>query len=308
MPTAPPASSSTSAAVQPPTLPRLLRRAWILSDPATRCDMRCDAQDRATIHQRLVTILGDYWICAECGQLQRDSGGAPALTDPGQYDAKWMRLAATFAPTESQIAECRQWVKRIEPYRRLGRLFEVGCGLGLLLKTATDAGWAAEGNDLSVVAAAHATKLTGRPVASGPIEQVTLEKGIYDVILLNNVFEHLDEPRRVLCNLAAALRPGGVMFFQTLNGQSLSLHFAPTHWLYYGPGHLIVPTLVSLRAYFKAAGLVPVRFETHGFRTMKHADLHTTGKQKRLIDRLLSPLATGMRRGHRVKVLLQRPE
>ena len=106
------------------------------------------------------------------------------------------------------------------------------------------------------------------------------------------------------------------MFFQTLNGQSLSVHYQPKDWMYYGRGHLYVPTLKSLDFYFKAAGLAPIKYETHGFRSGKfkapHAaisrkEIREVRQQNKTYDRVLASIAGRIRRGHRVKILLRKP-
>lgn len=254
------------------------------------------------MHQRVETVAGAYWLCAECGQMHRE--GEPG-DQSGFYDDWWRRRIAEFDPSDRELAQCRAWLDRIEPHRSTGRLFEVGAGLGVFLRSAAAAGWSAEGNDLSPVAAAFATELCGGRVAPGPMEDVELEDGTYDVILCNNVFEHLQKPRIVLSGLARALRPGGVIFFQTLSGQSLSLWFAPCHWLYYGEGHLFIPSLKSLGAYFRGAGVRAIRRETHGFRSTPWDP--KTGRQKKRMDKVLAQIAGRAGRGHRVKMLLERP-
>ena len=67
---------------------------------------------------------------------------------------------------------------------------------------------------------------------------------------------------------------------------------APT-WRYFGEGHLFIPTLVSLRAYFERVGLRIVREETHGVR----------GRFKAW--RAFRAARTG--RGHRVRCLVEKP-
>jgi len=137
------------------------------------------------------------------------------------------------------------------------------------------------------------------------MEDAEIESGVYDVILCNNVFEHLRQPRHVLGKLAAALRPGGVMFFQTLSAQSASLWFRPADWLYYGEGHLFIPTRVSLARYFEDAGLQPIRFETHGFHSGAGRPSDAP-PHRRVLDKCLAHVAGRLRWGHRVKYLLQR--
>jgi 2-polyprenyl-3-methyl-5-hydroxy-6-metoxy-1,4-benzoquinol methylase len=228
----------------------------------------------------------------------------PARDLPGLYDEWWRRAIADYRPSGRETEACRQWIKRIASYRQTGRLFEVGAGRGLFLKTAADAGWQPEGNDISPVATEFARKQCGGRVATGEMEAIDLERGAFDVILCNNVFEHLREPGAVLAKLAAGLRPGGVIFFQTLSAQSLSLWFAPTRWIYYGEGHLFIPTLRSLATYLRRTNLRAIRRETHGFRSLGVDP--SGGRNKRRIDVVMAMVAGRAGRGHRVKMLLRK--
>ena len=289
-----------------PEFPRLLRKAWALSDPSTRRERPCDALDRPTMQQKFHTLNGDYWICSETGQMTREHQVADVF-QLDLYEASWQRrIDAGQTHLDNRRHGHARWLGRLAPYRQTGRLFEVGAGLGGFLQAAVQAGWKAEGNELSSVASGHANRQAGVRVISGPMERVTLEPRVYDVVLCNNVFEHLSQPRRVLNHLAASLRPGGVIYFQTLNAQSLSLWFEPRGWLYFAKGHLYAPTLVSLRHYFQGAGLRVMRRETHGFRWVARGE-GSRRPQRTAGEKLMSILAARLGRGHRVKCMLQRP-
>ncbi len=287
--------------------PRSVVNAWKLSDPTTGQRRSCDALARDTYQQRFTTLRGDYWLCSETGQMAR----AEWIETPSDtYDEYWQQHIDAVLPAEEtrrkhavQLAK----VRRLEKFRQTGRLFEVGSGLGTLLRAADELGWCAEGNELSPRAARHAESISASRVLPGPIEQVKLESGVYDVILMDNVFEHLQAPRAVLLNLAAALRPGGVMYLNTLNAQSLSLWWNPRDWYYFVERHYFVPTRVSMRHYLADAGLTVLSCRTHGFTSGKsdkfgdHPNYHRTWWEKPL-----SSLASPFHLGHRIEFVVQR--
>ncbi len=290
-----------------PSFPRVMRRVWRVSDPATRCNRVCDALGEPTPHQRFETHTGPYWVCSQTGQLTRDA--FPTPTDLVEhYDDRWTgRIDPDQqAKDDAAVARWARWLKKFDPWRGEGRLFEVGSGKGELLKAAVDQGWSAEGNELSPVAAQHAESFAGAPVHVGPIEDITLDAQRYDVVLLNNVFEHLRRPSDVMHNLAQSLRPGGVLFVQTLCAQSLSLKVNPNGWSYFGTGHLFVPTLVSMEAYCERVGLNPIEIKTHGFRSAAGGVHHGSKGLRRRYDKLLASIAGRTNRGHRVEAVLQR--
>ena len=290
--------------VEPPSapFPKLLRRAWGLTDPASRRQRTCDALDEPTPHQLLQTIRGGYWICGQTGQFTRHV--TPADDQVLTHERR--QRIVTYSKTGRQVRQYERRLQRLARYRRTGRLFEVGTGGGLFLRAAVDAGWSAAGIDAGKDVAAHAAEVSGADVAHSTAEQLELETGAYDVIVCNNVFEHLAQPRQVLEKLSNALHDGGVIYLQTLCAQSLSLWFQPTGWLYYGAGHLIVPTLVSMRHYFAHAGLTPIHFESHGFRSTPAAEARSARRTRRRTDKAIAMVAGRVRRGHRVTYLLRK--
>ena len=291
-----------------PEFPRVLRRVWRLCDPASQCRRRSNALDRLTDHRRFRAEGGDYWICAETGQLEREGPWRRAEESAEVYDAWWKSHIAEGPPSGRDTEKRRRLIAGLEGYRRTGRLLEVGSGRGKILRAAMEAGWRAEGNDLSAVAARAAEELSGARVMAGPIGVQVLDPGAYDVVLLNDVFEHLEDPRSALIKLSAALRPGGALFLQTLNAQSLSLRLHPVPWGHFADGHLIVPTLVSLRHYFQAARLRVARLETHGFSSRASGPRGGRGFLLRVADKTIAAACGRLDLGHRVKALLEAEE
>lgn len=289
--------------------PKILSNAWSLCDPTDGQVRVCDALARDTYQRRFTTLRGDYWICSETGQMARaELIDAPTDT----YDEYWQERISTVQSEEETLrkhAVQRAKVHSFEKYRKTGRLFEVGSGLGTLLRAANELGWNAEGNELSPLAARYAETIASSRVISGPIEQVRLEAGVYDVILVDNVFEHLLEPRSVLLNLASALHPGGVMYLNTLNAQSLSLWWNPRDWYYFVERHYFIPTRVSMRQYFADAGLTVLSCRTHGF-TPGRSDKFDGQRnyQRTWWEKPVGSMASLIRLGHRIEFVVQRSD
>jgi 2-polyprenyl-3-methyl-5-hydroxy-6-metoxy-1,4-benzoquinol methylase len=286
-----------------PTFPRVLRRLWRESDPASLADRINNATGRPTPHRRLATHAGDYWICGHTGQLARDRFPDDFAA---YYDEEWTAMPDGVGRAERKVARLRERLAELEPYRRTGRLFEVGSGLGNLLRAARESGWKPEGNDVSPLAAERAARVSGAAVHAGPIESIDLEDGVYDVVWFDNVFEHVVDPMAVLEKLTRAIRPGGALYLETINGQSLCLHNERGNWHYFAEGHLYVPTLVSMGHYFERTGLRPIRCTTHGYRAGSPDKRRRRSPVTKLYHKLLANTATHTRLGHRVKYLLEK--
>lgn len=285
------------------TFPRTLTRLWSHTDPASETMRTSDALDHPTMHRLVTTDGGDYWVCSETGQLEHTVTQAPP---PTTYDSHWQEMVERGEPTDRQKRSAKELLERFTPYRTHGRMFEIATGLGPVVEMARDLGWKPEGIEFSPFAAKHTTDRTGIPVQVGPAEAMQLEENAYDLIIMDNLFEHLTQPRHVLHTAARALRPGGVIYLQTLNGQCLSLHAQPTGWIYFVPGHQFVPTRLSFQHYLDHCGLEFVFRTTRGFRPRPQRDEDTIPGFARSYEKIVSHLARATHTGHRIECILRR--
>jgi 2-polyprenyl-6-hydroxyphenyl methylase/3-demethylubiquinone-9 3-methyltransferase len=103
------------------------------------------------------------------------------------------------------------------------RVLDVGCGGGLLAEGLASRGARVTGIDMApenVAAAAHhaaagALTIDYRCV---DVEELARERaGAFDVVTCLEMLEHVPEPERIVAACAAAVRPGGAVFFSTIN-------------------------------------------------------------------------------------------
>jgi SAM-dependent methyltransferase len=109
-----------------------------------------------------------------------------------------------------------------------GRLLDVGCAAGMLLdiaKRSCSNITVLEGLEISDTAAAGA-KRKGYKVYISTIESAELPTDYYDLIFMQQVIEHVHDPRAVLGKLRSALRPGGRLVMDTPHLNSWD------HWLF----------------------------------------------------------------------------
>lgn len=109
-------------------------------------------------------------------------------------------------------------------------LLDVGCGGGLLSEPLCNIGFNVTGLDASekniAIAKAHAKKMELKiTYQQGAIEDFDQEKK-FDVVLAMEVIEHVNDPEAFINNVAARLKPGGLLFVATLNRTVKSLMFA----------------------------------------------------------------------------------
>lgn len=135
-----------------------------------------------------------------------------------------------------------------------GQLLDVGCGNGSFLRLARSCGWGVTGLDPDPKAVTNAAK-QGLTVHRGGIEYFEGKTGLFDVITLNHVIEHVHDPVKVLKICYALLKPGGQLWLETPNIHSLGHARFQNNWFDLDPPrHLVLFNRHSLSQAFISAG------------------------------------------------------
>ena len=120
------------------------------------------------------------------------------------------------------------------------QLLDVGCGSGTLIGILKHRGFRVLGVDFSAEAASVAESENGVQVLVGSIQQAGFEEGIFDVVTLFHVMEHVTNPRELLSEVRRILKPNGCLVLQVPNIDSWQSKLFGAHW--YGldiPRHVI---------------------------------------------------------------------
>ena len=112
------------------------------------------------------------------------------------------------------------------------KVLDVGCGGGILAESISQSGAETTGIDLSdkalKVAELHALEvganLTYRSISAEALAQEQPEQ--YDVVTCMEMLEHVPDPASVVRACATLCKPGGTLFFSTLNRSPKSYLFA----------------------------------------------------------------------------------
>ena len=186
-----------------------------------------------------------------------------------------------------------------------GRLLEVGCGSGMLLRQATAAGWRAVGIDFDPVAIAAARSLQDVEARVGDLESMHFADGGFDAVVMNNVIEHLPLPQRVLEECRRILRPGGRLVLVTPNTRSLGYALYDQDWRGLEvPRHLFLFSPATLLALGRATGFSRLSaFSSAGAGTGVEMLLFSEALRARRLGREATRNETGARRTIRREIL-----
>ncbi|MCR9172977.1 MAG: class I SAM-dependent methyltransferase [bacterium] len=153
---------------------------------------------------------------------------------------------------------------RFEPYRKTGKLLDVGAGYGFFMEVAKERGWDVYGTELTDEAVDHC-KSKGLKMYKGEFHELDLESESFDVIVSIEVLEHLNTPNHFASKANEILRKGGVLYLTTPNFNSfLRYRLKEQYKVIEYPNHLCYYTPKTLKNLFTSKGFDPLAIKTTG--------------------------------------------
>lgn len=137
-----------------------------------------------------------------------------------------------------------------------GRLLELGCGSGAMLKSMKDLGWHVAGVDFDLAAVEQARR-KGITVYSGTLVDQKFPDQTFDAIVASHFIEHIPDPLGTLRECQRLLKPGGLLVVITPNADGWGHRLYGADWRgLEPPRHLQIFTPSSLSLIFSQAGFV----------------------------------------------------
>ncbi|HQS31813.1 MAG: bifunctional 3-demethylubiquinol 3-O-methyltransferase/2-polyprenyl-6-hydroxyphenol methylase [Polaromonas sp. 39-63-203] len=158
--------------------------------------------------------------------------------DPAEL-AKFSDLAHRWWDVESEFRPLHQinplrldWIESLVPLAGK-RVLDVGCGGGILADSMARKGADVLGIDLATkalkVAQLHALEAQTDGVSYREISAENLaaeQPATFDVVTCMEMLEHVPDPARVVTACAELVKPGGYVFFSTINRNAKAFLFA----------------------------------------------------------------------------------
>lgn len=118
-------------------------------------------------------------------------------------------------------------------------LLEVGSGKGYMLALLARLGWHVVGVEIAEIAARHSRQCFGVPVFTGTLEAFRrANQRTFDVVLAQDVLEHVPDPAGFLDATRASLRPGGWLIIDTPNVGGRNVGALGEGWRGFNPFHI----------------------------------------------------------------------
>jgi 2-polyprenyl-3-methyl-5-hydroxy-6-metoxy-1,4-benzoquinol methylase len=140
-------------------------------------------------------------------------------------------------------------------------ILDIGCGNGAFLDLAREAGWQIAGVDIKL---AEDARDLDCPLWEGRLQDIDFGSNTFNVVRLNHVLEHTQDPLAELRICRQLIDPGGVLFISVPNIAGLSprlkslqsrLHLKSHRWRHYAAmHHLFFFSPATLRALVERAG------------------------------------------------------
>lgn len=177
--------------------------------------------------------------CSGCGLLFQESARVADRLSDFYPEGYWWEPKKNLLSTLER--SYREWIVRHDHVRFLNRiisqpnevrLLDIGCGSGLFVRLARDAGFQAWGLEASSEAVDVARRGGNSWIVAG--DESGLETGeesdLFDVITLFHVLEHVTEPFKYLRRVQRLLRKPGHLVVQVPNRSSWQARCFGTRW------------------------------------------------------------------------------
>lgn len=146
---------------------------------------------------------------------------------------------------------------------RKGKLLEIGCSTGLLLKQIQSTGWITAGVEPDGWAY-NLAREKGLDVVNAYFQDAGFEEESFDAIVMFHVIEHIPNPVKAITQLNTLIKPGGILVMETPRYDTIWFKVLKGRERSVIPGHLHYFTRKSLTELATMAGFELVELDSVG--------------------------------------------
>ncbi|MFH1772352.1 MAG: class I SAM-dependent methyltransferase [Candidatus Omnitrophota bacterium] len=143
-----------------------------------------------------------------------------------------------------------------------GTILDIGCDKGFFLELCKQAGMDVHGIDVSKQACDFSRKKSLN-VRCARAEQTGFDNSYFDAVTLWQTIEHVRVPAAVLNEINRILKPGGLIFIETPNINSIFYKFYRRFWLGFNHFHMFYFSPKTIIDFLEPAGFTITGINTH---------------------------------------------
>ena len=110
--------------------------------------------------------------------------------------------------------EAKQLIKIIKRYKRCGKLLEIGCAGGYVIKEIQNAGYDVMGVEISREMTDYAQKNLGLKVINGEFQEIDFNRDMFDIIYSAHTLEHVPDPLQFLSKVKSIIKRDGILILE----------------------------------------------------------------------------------------------
>ena len=156
-----------------------------------------------------------------------------------------------------------QILKKIEKYKKNGRLLDVGCANGFFMDEAKRRGWEVYGIEPSHWAVSYAKKNLNLNDIKSSFKEADFSDNFFDVVVMSDVIEHLTDPKGTLKEVRRILKGSGILYLNTPNIKSLVSRLLKIKWWGINKFHLFYFSKKTLKKMLEECKFTVKKYTLH---------------------------------------------
>lgn len=204
-----------------------------------------------------------YYRCRACGLIFQHP--LPARSSMITWANEEYTSGAYREYVEARPMKIRHFEDRLADIggrMKPGRLLDVGCSCGYFMEVAASRGFDVQGVEFSRSAIAAATPTLQPRIFEGTLEDMPVN-GLFDVVSVFDLIEHVHDPRLLLRQCSGLLRPGGTLVISTPDAGHFLRVVMQSRWPMLQPmQHLFLFSRQALATMLRTEGFVDVSVDT----------------------------------------------
>lgn len=208
------------------------------------------------------------YLCKDCNHLYLNP--RPYLKDfdriyPDEYYSYNFTKKEGIAKLAKKFIEKRFYANTYKEYINKGRILDVGCGDGRLISVlkSINKNWGVFGVDFNKTAVEKARD-KGFYIYEGKFEEVSIKERSFDLIIMNELLEHVIDPNEVIEKAYYILEPKGYIIIETpCFGSPDFKIFKDKYWGgYHFPRHINIFSRNSIKTLIEKKGFRIVKIQS----------------------------------------------